>query len=346
MKVTASDQPGDGYFFLANWAFEPRHMPSVGRYLMILDRSGDLVYYKKVLAGMDFKRHANGLYSYFDVQSIDMPKVHGEFVIMDEDFREQRRYRSATGYTDMHELLMLKNGNVMMTGVDFRTMDLTAYSGRPNAVVWDHVIEEIDPSGQVAFQWKCFDHFRIGDVTSDCHRYLKLPVFPHGVNLNTLWIDGDDNLLLCSRAIDEVTKIDRRTGEFIWRMGGKFCKNNEFVFTDDPLNGFSHPHGISRLANGNLLLFDNGTLHHAASRAVEYEVDEEKKTAKMVWQYSQDTQTEFMGFVQRLPDGNTLISWGSTTPAFTEVRPDGTKTFELVLPREFYSYRVSYSQWE
>ena len=34
------------------------------------------------------------------------------------------------------------------------------------------------------------------------------------------------HLLISSRHMDEVTKIDRQTGEIIWRLGGK---NNDFT---------------------------------------------------------------------------------------------------------------------
>ena len=47
-----------------------------------------------------------------------------------------------------------------------------------------------------------------------------------------------------------------------------------------------------------------------------------------------------MGYVQRLDNGNTVIGWGATNPTVTEVQPDGSRTFELSLPRGVYSYRA------
>jgi len=47
-----------------------------------------------------------------------------------------------------------------------------------------------------------------------------------------------------------------------------------------------------------------------------------------------------MGYVQRLDDGNTLIGWGATAPAVTEVTPDGKKVLEITFPPGVFSYRA------
>src|SRR2546426_3251407 len=103
----------------------------------------------------------------------------------------------------------------------------------------------------------------------------------------------------------EITKIDRRTGELIWRLGGR---NNQFAIVDDPLGGFSSQHSVRVLDNGNLLLYDNGLRHTPPeSRAVEYRLDVSTRTATMVWQYRRVPAvfTPFLGSVQRFQNGNT-----------------------------------------
>ena len=92
----------------------------------------------------------------------------------------------------------------------------------------------------------------------------------------------DGTLLLSSRHLDEIMKIDRQTGDIIWRWGGK---NNEFTFVDDT-RGFSHQHAVRRIPNGDVTLFDNGNFHSPPfSRALEYRLDELGKTATLVWEY-------------------------------------------------------------
>jgi hypothetical protein len=165
--------------------------------------------------------------------------------------------------------------------------------------------------------------------------------YVHG---NAIELDADGSLLVSSRHLDEITKISRATGEILWRLGGV---NNEFTFTNDP-GHFSQQHSIRRLANGHLLLYDNGNYHvPALSRAVEYAVDEVAKTATAVWEYrnSPDVYGGAMGSVERLANGNTVIGWGSTSPALTEVTSSGAEVFELTLPPAIYSYRAFRSVW-
>jgi hypothetical protein len=53
-----------------------------------------------------------------------------------------------------------------------------------------------------------------------------------------------------------------------------------------------------------------------------------------------------MGSVQRLDNGNTLIGYGLTSnPAIIEVRPDGTKTWELDFSPPSISYRAFRFPW-
>jgi hypothetical protein len=52
-----------------------------------------------------------------------------------------------------------------------------------------------------------------------------------------------------------------------------------------------------------------------------------------------------MGSVQRLPNGHTVIGWGTASPALTEVTPEGAKVFELTLPPGIFSYRAFRFDW-
>jgi hypothetical protein len=136
------------------------------------------------------------------------------------------------------------------------------------------------------FQWRSWDHFSIldGSVSGYVNLDSSLIDYVHG---NAIELDMDGNLLLSSRHMNEITKIDRQTGEIIWRLGLN-ALNNQFTFVNDT-RGFSHQHDIRRLANGNITLFDNGNfLVPEYSRAVEYALDEQAMTATLVWEYRND----------------------------------------------------------
>jgi hypothetical protein len=151
--------------------------------------------------------------------------------------------------------------------------------------------------------------------------------------------------------MDEITKIDRQTGDIIWRLGGKKAKNNDFMFTNDELT-FSHQHDIRRLSNGNITMFDNGNLHSPNfSRSVEYQLDEQNYTASLVWNFSYEpvVYSRAMGNTQRLYNNSSIIGWGIRSEdvrAVTEVKEDGTVAFELSLPDNMLNYRAFRFDWK
>ncbi|MEJ2196259.1 MAG: aryl-sulfate sulfotransferase [Ignavibacteriaceae bacterium] len=169
------------------------------------------------------------------------------------------------------------------------------------------------------------------------------------VHANALEVDLDGNILISSRHLDEITKIDRQTGKTIWRWGGEYCENNEFTFINDSI-GFSHQHFIKKLSNGNITLFDNGNLHSPQfSRVAEYQLDEVNKFATLIWEYRNDPETfsGAMGSVNRLDNHNTIIGWGSNSlPAISEVKPDGEVVLFLSLPDTIYNYRGYKFPWK
>lgn len=335
VTVSARNEVIPGALFLSSFTMDPR-LP-YAPYLIALKDVGTPSFMKKVPAFcFDFKRQDNGLYTFFQGDS-------GYFMCLDSAFRSAGSYRAGHGYTtDGHELRILPNGHVLLLAADAQTVDMSALvkDGSPNATVLGNVIQELDRAGDVVFEWRSFDHFRITDATLTNFQDKTIDA----VHSNALELDADGNILLSSRHLDEITKIDRTTGAIIWRWGGR---NNQFAFLGSTLP-FSHQHAIRRLPNGHYTLFDNGNGHVPAfSRALEYELDTAAMTATVVWQYVRPyTYAPAMGNVQRLENGNTLIGWGSTSPAATIVSPAGTIVYELLLPAGVYSYRVYNLPWE
>ena len=200
--------------------------------------------------------------------------------------------------------------------------------GNPAATVYGLIVQEVDTHRNVVFEWRSWDHIDITDSNQDLTAQVIDLI--HG---NAVGLDFDGNLLISSRHLDEVTKINRQTGAIIWRWGGK---RNQFTFIGDNRR-FSHLHDIRLLPNGHYTLYDNGNgLTPEYSRALEYVLDQTHKTATLVWEYrnTPDVFAWGMGNAQRLPNGNTMIGWGTTVPTLTEVTPDGRKAFELTMDRD------------
>ncbi|MEW6193589.1 MAG: aryl-sulfate sulfotransferase [Bacteroidota bacterium] len=332
-NIVSSAGCDTNYIFLATTS-------SLSPFIMIIDNSGEPIFWKNTVGGAyDFKPQPDGTLSYYDLK-MDC------FYILDKNYNLIDSIRCLNGVqTDIHELRILPNGNYLILGrEDSHQVDLSGVvdGGRTSATIISYVIQEIDKNKNLVFEWNTWDNFEITDTYSD----LKQGTIDvsHG---NSIEIDFDGNFLVSFRNTQEITKIDRATGEIIWRLGGK---KNQFTFINDTL-GFSWQHAARRLPNGNIMLFDNGFRREPAvmafSRALEYKVDEINKTATLVWEYrnTPDVYSIGLGYSQKLPNGNAFIAWGAATPAITEVTPNKEEVFELSFIENLSTYRAYRFPW-
>jgi len=345
ISILNSFNPSSGYLFLSNFALTNASIPY---YLMILNNAGSPVYYKKLdTAAYDFKKQPNGNLTYYYSKAQKFYEMNTNYQIIDS-------FSCGNGYpTDLHELRVYPNGNAFLMSYDPQRIDMSDFisNGDSNAIVIGLIIQELDADKNVIFQWRSWDHFNITDAT---HEDLTTHTidYAHG---NSIDLSNDGNILISSRHMDEITKINRNTGSIMWRMGGK---HNQFTFTNDQVP-FSHQHALRQLPNGNITLFDNGnfrtrtdTIHldrsAPYSRALEYSLDEVNHTATLVWDFVDEPPVYgfAMGYTERLPNGNTIVSWGAANPTVTEVNSARQKVFELTLPPGQVSYRVFKDSWD
>ncbi len=343
LEILHYTQPAPGYFLIST--------PSISGfspYIQIIDPHGTPVFYREYDEHCsDFKfTGQNKLMHFYGSSSLPASKC---YYILNNHYQIIDTLKMQNGYmVDSHEGLLLENGNTILMAYDAQIvgMDTVVNGGSPFASVVGLVIQETDSSDNVIFQWRSWDHFAITDAYAEDLTTGHIDCV-HG---NSLEIDNDGHLLLSSRHLNEITKINRNTGAIIWRFGPK-ALNNMFTFTNDTV-GFTYQHDARRLANGNLTLYDNGNLHDPLfSQAIEYELDEENLTASRVWNYINDPAifAPATGSTRRLPNGNTLIGWGSVdvvSPNFTEVDANNQKCWEAILPDWVHCYRVLKGQWK
>ncbi|MEI8133494.1 MAG: aryl-sulfate sulfotransferase [bacterium] len=337
ITVLKSDNPSAGQFYLSSYK-TPNNRGNT--FMMVVDNTGNTIFRKRTDTTwvMDFKPQRNGTCSYFDEEQIKFYITDTRFFVPIDSIGAAHGY-----HTDGHELRALRNGGYALLAVNGEKYDMRKEidCGDSNAILLTYVIQEFDSDKNLVWEWNTRDHFKLTDATKE---YLCDPVIDnsHG---NSLEYEGDTAVILSSRNMDEITKINRKTGEIIWRLGGK---NNQFTYLNDTVP-ISHQHCARRLANGHITIFDNGSYHIGAkpySRALEYEVDEVKRIATKVWEFrhSPDLHAESMGSMQRLSSGNTLIGWGQCDSVMlTEVRPDGSTALEMrMMDGKYgaYSYRA------
>ena len=338
--VDSLNNPAPGYIFLTPFSVNSANSRN---YLVIADNYGVPIFYKRMLdwRAINFDIESTGELSYYN---------RTKYYLMDSSYNIiDSIYNWNTYATDEHECVILENHHTLLLGYNYQqvAMDTVVSGGDPNASVIGLIIEELAEKENVVFIWRSWDHFKITDATPDIDLTQPVVDYVHG---NAIEIDTDGNILLSSRHLDEITKIDRQTGDIIWRWGGHYCKNNQFTFFNDSI-GFSHQHHIRRLPNGNYTLFDNGNLHSPQfSRAVEYQLDQTNKTATLVREYRNNpvTYSVAMGSCQRLPNGNTLVGWGwFTETAITEFNAEGNIALSMSFADNVMAnYRALKRDWK
>mgnify|MGYP001815903523 CR=1 FL=1 len=308
----------NGYYFVSPfgyWGWFPDNIP----YMIIFDDHAVPVFYQKLAQhGYDLKWNPNGLLSYF---FNEWPEPY--YRIMDDSYNVVNIITMQNGYlTDFHEFFMLENGHCFIMAYDPQIVDMSQIvpGGVEDAIVIGWVFQELDVNQDVVFQWRSWDHYNILDSEGFVNLTSSTIDLVHG---NSIEVTDDNALLLSPRDLNEITKIDRNTGEIIWRLNGN---NNMFEFINDTIL-FSGQHDCRVLANGNLSIFDNGTFipEPQYSSMVEYEIDEENFTATLVRRLQNDPDIfgEIMGSARELQNGNILAGWGSGVPALTEFDSDG-----------------------
>jgi hypothetical protein len=347
LNILLSNDPAPGFIFIVHgWA-------SPVTCYMIMDRSGAPVWYNysNNWFPMNLNLHENG--------EIAMNATHEHsfgdgYISMDNTYTVVDSFWiSWNGYLQNdHEFLLLEDGRYFMIGYKKYDVDMSQYipGANTNVSVRETAIFGY-PAGSRSpnFIWRAFDHFNLEDTDEPEIDELNTVVlrFPH---MNALDIDTDGHIVLSSRHLNEITKINIETGEIIWRLGGK---HNQFTFVNDPLNGPSCQHDIRALGNNRYTVFDNGNLHNPQiSRGVEWELDTTAMAATLVWEYrnteASPNFSNFMGNNQRLPNGNRLINWAYSHDQFrlvTEVTPEGIKALEFGFEDNSAAYRVYKYEW-
>jgi hypothetical protein len=145
---------------------------------------------------------------------------------------------------------------------------------------------------------------------------------------NAVVLDPDlEHIYLSVRNLNRIYKVSLLTGTVTWIMGdgGDFGRGL-----------FSHQHDPRLLGPDRILLFDNGLHREGAgnfSRVVEIGFDEETRKAALLWEYREkpDFYSEVGGGVQRLENGNTLVT-DSVNGRIVEVSPQKEILWQLKLP--------------
>ena len=267
----------------------------------------------------------------------------GEYVVFDDSYREVARIRAGNGYEgDHHEFLITARDTALIVIYGPARRDLSAVGGAADGAVLEGVIQEIDvASGEVLFEWHSLEHVGF-DESYQRPQPDQREAFDY-FHINSVDVDADENLIVSARRTSAVYKIDRRTGEVIWRLGGK---RSDFEMGEGAR--FAFQHDARSRPDGTITLFDNrGEDMGEPSRAVALSLDEGAMAATLAREYVHPERffAIFQGNVQALPNGNVFVGWGSA-PYLSEFGRDGKLLFDARFPDEVESYRAFRLPWK
>lgn len=239
---------------------------------------------------------------------------------------------------DGHEFLLTPQGTALITSYHEVPYDLSSVGGPKDGQVVDGVAQEIDlATGHVLFEWHSLDHVPISDS------YLPLQSPYDYFHINAVNIDNDGNLLISGRGTWTVYKVNRHSGQILWRLGGK---RSDFVL--GPGAAFTGQHNPIAAGENTIRLFDNGndatTTVRSDSRVIWIHLDPQAKTATLskAIEHSQHPYAQSQGNAQALTNENTFVGWGSYG-RISEFDPQGNLLFDASVPGG--SYRGYRFEW-
>ncbi len=335
--------PSPGYYFLS-----PRDKVFTAA---IFDNAGEPVWISD--AGVDTadfrvqKYRGKPVLTYWTGR-VDSGNGQGAGVILDTAYREIARVPGGNGMmADLHEFHLTSDGTALLTTYPAQKIDLSSVGGPKDGWAFACRIQEIDiETGEVLLDWNMLDDLDIAEsyktIDKDDAKTGRTPESAFDpVHVNSADEDGD-RIIISARHMCALYVIDRRSGELVWRIGGK---KSDFAVADDA--AFSWQHDARWREEGTISLFDNNGVSgdRGVSSGLILSLDEEAmevrlKTALRYGEY----EGYAMGNTQLLDDGHAIVGWGSA-PAVTEFDETNTAICGLtdVGAGSYRAYRLPWS---
>jgi Arylsulfotransferase (ASST) len=263
----------------------------------------------------------------------------GEYVIADASYQTIRRVQAAGGLRgDLHEFVITSRDTALLTSYVIRDADLSSVGGPRKGTIQDAIFQEVDlATGRLLLEWRSLDHVPMTESYAPVE--AKNWDFFH---VNSVDLDNDGNLLVSSRSMQTLYKLDK-AGKILWRLGGK---SNDFAI--GPGAHFAWQHHARRQPDGTLTIFDNGATPavEKLSRGLILDLDEQAMTATLLRQYTHPKiLSGSQGSMQLLANGNVFVGWGEI-PHVSEFDYAGRMLFDAVLGEKYQSYRAFRLPWK
>ncbi|MHB1487488.1 MAG: arylsulfotransferase family protein [Acidimicrobiales bacterium] len=321
---------------------------------MIVDNKGEPVWFKPLPHGVGISTNfqvtqylGKPVLSWWEGELL-LPAGYGkgEYVLTDTSYQEITRVQAGNGLVgDLHEFAITPKGTALLTAYDAMPADLSSIGGPKVGTLLNSLFQEVDiATGKVIFEWDARQHIGLDESylpASSAAANNGLYDFFH---INSIDVDVDGNYIVSGRHTWAVYKIDRSSGEIIWRLNGKLSN-----FSMGPKSQFAFQHHVRHHGNDHLTIFDDGggpPNVSAYSRGLELRLDYRLMRAFFVQQFLPNPQflATSQGSVQILPNDNVFVGWGAE-PYWSEYSSDGRMLFNAQFEPADVSYRAFRYPW-
>jgi hypothetical protein len=277
----------------------------------------------------------------------------GTDYIYNDHFKPIATVNAGNGLSaDGHEFLITPWNTALILSYTTATADLTSIGGPANQTVINGVVQEIDiRTGRVLFQWNSADHVPYSQSEQPLPASASTPW--DWFHVNAVHLTSDGNLLIDARDTWTTYKVNRRSGNIIWRLGGKDSSfavraaNGQVL--DSAGEAFAWQHDPEQVGPDEYTFFDNdstGTPLLPASRAIVVKLNERTRTATLIRSYNQPEgqSAASQGNAQTTVDGKLFVGWGAL-PFFSEFSRSGALLFNAQFPTGVNTYRAYRLPW-
>jgi hypothetical protein len=279
------------------------------------------------------------------------PHRNGYYEFRDERYRVVTRLFAGNGYKiNSHDLVVTSRGTAFVSAYE-----RVLLRGHRGAAV-DYVVQEIDlATRDVLFEWHALDHVPPSTSLTSRPGGGRAWDYFHGNSIEPARRRGN-TIVVSARNTSALYGIDRVTGALRWTLGGR--RDNFKLRARHPGWRFCAQHDARWTPNGHITVFDNGGTALAGgslcprhpARVEEFRLNPARKTVRLLRSISSEPLSAARGYfpgwvggAQRQPNGNLLISWG-TTGQITEVTPR-RRRFALRMRIGHWTYRAVRAPW-
>jgi hypothetical protein len=329
-------------------------------YAVILDRHGTPVWYKRVAQGTPANVTPLGkdTVAFMPSSGGFSTDPNGAYSVYNLDTGQTQSIATVGSPTDSHELYTLPNGDHLLLSYPFKSgVDLTGLPGNPapgpNSTIADCVIQDVNPQGNLVWQWTASDHIDpVAENTFPAPTTINGQTIYDVYHCNSIDADTSGHLLLSVRHTNAVFQIRRSDSKIVWKLGGKPTnKDGAQIITiqNYPQGSINAQHDARYLPNGDLSLFDDQSFNFAPASGVEFSLNLTTSTAQPVFQFVSPINANSLatGSFRRYSDGHSVVCWGFTSfngsnagGVLSEVDAAGNDVLDIAFTNGNAAYRA------